>query len=225
MDPLSALERSPNFAPADHSTLERLAAQMVPRDYPADTVILSEGDPPGPAYLVQSGWVRMSSARPNGGSQLLVKIGPGELVGEMTALLDRPRAATATTAEPVSAWETPADALQTAFRDDPRLAYAMMLTVMELFVDRELQALRRLGLPPVRQLATILLDQQRAERVEEGRPLSIRSADLQLMTGESASAYVMNLARLRRAGAVEMRGERGEQLVIVNLDRLRRLAE
>jgi CRP/FNR family cyclic AMP-dependent transcriptional regulator len=222
MDALSALERSTIFAPADRSTLERMATRIVPRDYPADAVIFAEGDPPGPGYLIQSGWVRLSSARPNRGSQLLAKMGAGELVGDMTALLNRTRAAAATTVEPVSAWEIPADALQAAFRDDLRLAHAMMLTVIELFIDRDVQALRRSGLPPAQQFATILLDQQRVERVEEGQPLSITSADLQAMTGESAAASVMNLARLRRAGAVAMSGE---HLVITNLERLRRLAE
>jgi hypothetical protein len=46
MDALSALEHSTDFAVANRSTLERLAAQMVPRDYPAGTVLLSEGEPP-----------------------------------------------------------------------------------------------------------------------------------------------------------------------------------
>src|SRR5919202_2663509 len=222
MDALPALERSADFAPADRGTLERLAARMVPVDYPADAVILSGGDPPGPCYLVQSGWVRLSSARPDGGSQLLARIGPGELVGEMTALLNRSRTATATTTEPVSAWEIPADALQAAFSQDLRLTHAMLLTVMELLVDRDVRMVRRLGLLPVQQVATILLDQQRVERVAEGEPLSITQADLEVLTGESQIACLMNLARLQRAGAVESRGGR---LVIVNLERLQRLAE
>src|SRR5919198_6021489 len=222
MDALSALEHSTDFAVANRSTLERLAAQMVPRDYPAGAVLLSEGEPPGPCYLVQSGWVRLTSARPDRRSQLLAKIGPGELVGEMTALLDRARTATATTIEPVAAWEIPADALRAAFQDDLQLSHAMLLTVMELLVDRDVRMVRRQGLQPVQQIARALLDQQQAERVGLGEPLSITQADLQSITGESAVASVMNLARLQRAGAVETRGE---HLVIVNLERLQLLAE
>ena len=222
MDALSALQHSTDFTVADRSTLERLAAQMVPGDYPAGTTILSEGDPPGPCHLVQSGWVQLSSARPDRGSQLLARIGPGELVGEMTALLNRARTATATTTEPVLAWTIPADALQAAFRDDLRLAHAMLLTVMELLVDRDVRMVRRLGLQPAQQVARVLLDHQQAERVGEGEPLSITRADLESITGEPPIACVMNLARLQRACAIETRGE---YLVIVNLDRLHRLAE
>lgn len=222
MDALSALEHSTDFTVAERSTLERLAAQMVPGDYPAGTVILSEGDPPGPCYLVQSGRVQLTSARPDRGSQLLARIGPGELIGEMTSLLNRARTATATTTEPVSAWTIPTDALQAAFRDDLRLTHAMMLTVMELLVDRDVRMVRRLGLQPAQQIARIILDHQQAERVGEGAPLSITRADLEAITGESAIACVMNLARLQRAGAVETRGE---HLVIINLDRLHLLAE
>jgi CRP/FNR family transcriptional regulator, cyclic AMP receptor protein len=222
MDALSALERSTDLAVADRSTLERLAARMVPGDWPADTVMLSEGDPPGPCYLVQSGWVRLTSARVDRGSQLLARIGPGELVGEMTALLNRTRTATATTTEPVSAWTIPADALQAAFREDLELSHTMMLRVMELLVDRDVRMVRRLGVLPVQHIARVILDQQRAERVAVGEPLSLTRADLEAITGEPAIACVMNLARLERAGAVETRGE---QLVVLDLERLHQLAE
>ena len=221
-DARSALEHSSDFAAADRSTLERLAAHLVPRDFPAGSAMVSEGDPPGPCYLVESGRVRLSSARADGGSQLLATIGPGELVGEMTALLGRKRTATAIATEAVVAWEIPVEPLRAAFRDDLKLTHAMLLTVMELLVDRDVRLVRRLGLQPAQQFASILLDRQRAERVPEGEPLSITRADLEVLTGEAPTACVMNLARLQRAGAVETRGDR---LVIVNLERLARLAE
>ena len=222
IQPRTALERSPDFAGAERATLERLAARMVLRDYPAGTEIFSEGDPPGPGYLVQSGRVQLSSTRPDQRAQLLAIIGPGELLGEMTALLKRAHTATGTALEPVSAWEIPADALQAALQADARLAHTMLLAVMELLVDRDVRAVRRLGLPPIQQLATIILDLQRTERVAEGAPLPLRLADLEVLTGESQMACLMNLARLRRAGAVETSGE---QLVVRSSERLRRLAE
>jgi len=140
----------------------------------------------------------------------------------MTALLKRARTATGIALEPVSAWEIPADALQAALQADARLAHTMLLAVMELLVDRDVRAVRRLGLPPIQQLATIILDLQRTERVAEGAPLPLRLADLEVLTGESQMACLMNLARLRRAGAVETSGE---QLVVRSSERLRRLAE
>jgi CRP-like cAMP-binding protein len=114
------------------------------------------------------------------------------------------------------------DALKEAFRDDLGLNHAMLLTVMELLVDRDVRAVRRLGALPAQTLASIILDVQRSEGVNEGEPLPITESDLVAMTGESRVACVMNLARLQRVGAVEMRGER---LVIVDLDRLQRLAQ
>jgi CRP/FNR family cyclic AMP-dependent transcriptional regulator len=222
MEPLSALEHSTDFAAGDRSTLERLAARMVPRDYPAGSQLFAEGDPPGPCYLIQVGQVRLSSVRPDGRAQLLATLGPGMLAGEMTAMLGRPRTATATALAPVSAWEIPADALQQAFRDDPRLSHAMLLAVMELMVDQDARAVRRMGLAPVQRLATIILDQQHSERAEEGQPLSITPADLALLAGEAPTTCTMNLARLVRTGAVETRDD---HLVVTSLDRLRHLAE
>jgi CRP/FNR family transcriptional regulator, cyclic AMP receptor protein len=222
MEPLAALERCTDFAPGDRATLEGLAAPMTARDYPVGSVIFAQGDPSGSCYLVQSGRVQLSSPRPDGRPHTRATHGPGELVGEMTALLGRVRTSTATALEPVSAWEIPASALQAAFRGDPRLAHMMMLSVMELMVDQDAQAVRRMGLPPVQRLATILLDLQRTEGVGEGKPLSMTPAELALAAGESQTTFVMNLGRLRRAGAVETRDD---HVVIMSLERLRRLAE
>jgi CRP/FNR family transcriptional regulator, cyclic AMP receptor protein len=222
MEPLAVLERCTDFAPGDRATLEGLATQMTARDYPVGSVIFVQGDPPGSCYLVQSGRVQLSSPRPDGRPHTRATLGPGTLVGEMTALLDRARTSTATALEPVSAWEIPASALQAAFRGDPRLAHTMMLSVMELIVDQDAQAVRRMGLPPVQRLATILLDRQRTEGVGEGKPLSMTPAELALAAGESQTTFVMNLGRLRRAGAVETRDD---HVVIMSLERLRRLAE
>jgi DNA-binding transcriptional ArsR family regulator len=47
-------------------------------------------------------------------------------------------------------------------------------------------------------------------------------AELALAAGESQTTFVMNLGRLRRAGAVETRDD---HVVIMSLERLRRLAE
>ncbi len=221
--PLAALERSTDLAAAEHTTLERLAARMVWREYPAGATILAEGDPSGPGYLVVSGSVRLSSARSDRRQQTLARIGPGELVGEMTALLDRARTATATALEPVSAWEIPAEALRAAFRDDLRLAYSMLLTVMELLVDRDVRVVRRLGLPPVQQLAAVILDRLTTEGIGEGEPLPMTAAELEVLTGESQVACVMNLARLRRGGAIETAGD--DRWMVVSMERLQRFAE
>ena len=222
MEPLAVLERCTDFAVGDRATLERLAALMTADDYPDGSVIFSQGDLPGPCYLVESGRVQLSSARPDGRPHTLAALGPGMLVGRMTALLGRARTSTATTLEQVSAWEIPASALQAAFRDDPRLSHAMMLSMMELMVDQDAETVGRMGLAPVQRLATILLDRQRTERAGEGEPLSMTPAELALSAGESPTTFVMNLGRLRRAGAVDIRDGR---LVVTGLERLRRLAE
>jgi CRP/FNR family transcriptional regulator, cyclic AMP receptor protein len=222
MEPRTALEHAADFAAGDQATLTRLAARMLLGDYPAGSQLFVEGDPPGPCYLIQTGQVRLTSARPDGRAQLLATLRPGMLAGEMTALLGRPRTATATTLAPTSAWQIPADALQEAFRDDPRLAYTMLLTVMELMVDQDAQAVRRMGLAPVQRLATIILEQQRSEHAQEGQPLSISPAELALLAGESQTTFTMNLARLQRTGAVETRDQ---HLVVTSLERLRHLAE
>ena len=64
----------------------------------AGDYIFREGDPPGAAFLIESGSVEVSIMQ-NGSPLILSFLGAGELLGEMAVIDDAPRSATALAVE------------------------------------------------------------------------------------------------------------------------------
>jgi CRP-like cAMP-binding protein len=69
-------------------------------DYPAGTILLSEGDTSGRLYVLAEGAVEVL----RGDTQVAVIKGAGSIFGEMSVLLGRPHTATVRAASPVSAY-------------------------------------------------------------------------------------------------------------------------
>ncbi|MGA9421948.1 MAG: cyclic nucleotide-binding domain-containing protein, partial [Rhodanobacteraceae bacterium] len=62
--------------------------------FKAGEIIFREGDPPGGAFLIESGRVGISTVQ-FGARILLNEVGPGGLLGEMSVIEDTPCTATA----------------------------------------------------------------------------------------------------------------------------------
>ena len=73
-------------------TLAPLLHEGIRRVYPATALLFAEGDPPGPTLVVVAGTVRIST---ESGGEIAV-VGPGELVGEFSAVDGLPRSASVT---------------------------------------------------------------------------------------------------------------------------------
>jgi len=65
------------------------------QNYRADDVIFREGEPSDAAYLIVSGRVRIVKGHETGSPRELAVVGAGEYVGEMGAIDDLPRSASA----------------------------------------------------------------------------------------------------------------------------------
>jgi len=78
--------------------LAACAALPVARFAPGD-VLLRQGDPPGPLYVVIAGRIEVAKS----GVRIVHLSGAGTLLGEMSVLLDRPISATVTAVDAVRA--------------------------------------------------------------------------------------------------------------------------
>ena len=72
--------------------------QRFGKDFPRGTVLFREGDPGNEMYVVQAGRVTISK-RVGDVEKPLTTLGPGEFLGEMSILNNKPRSATATCAD------------------------------------------------------------------------------------------------------------------------------
>ncbi|HEV7450758.1 MAG TPA: Crp/Fnr family transcriptional regulator [Pseudonocardiaceae bacterium] len=114
------------------------------RSYERGQVLFFEGDQGGSVIALRSGRAKVSVHTLPGRELLLAVKGPGELLGEMSALDGRPRSATATAMEAVEALVVPASVFQEFLNAHPRVALRLLQVLVsvlrntdELIADRD----------------------------------------------------------------------------------------
>ena len=81
--------------------LEALLAQSGERRYPAGHELIAEGEIPEHVFVIIAGRVRVIEAMPDAQTEVVLgELGPGEIVGELGILTERPRSATVVALEP-----------------------------------------------------------------------------------------------------------------------------
>ncbi|MFC1402444.1 MULTISPECIES: Crp/Fnr family transcriptional regulator [Streptacidiphilus] len=97
------------------------------RSLPADTGLMVEGDRSTHVLLLLDGWATVSVSTDRGATRLILGIrGPGELLGELAALDNRPRSATVRALGPVEAVVVPGDSFRRFLAVNPRIGALVM---------------------------------------------------------------------------------------------------
>ena len=92
--------------------------------------IFKEGEKSHDAYYLVHGAVEISVSTPHG-QQVLGKIGPGEVFGEMGMIMDRPRSATATALEATLVESISEAEFESYFLQNPDRLHAYLSTLFE----------------------------------------------------------------------------------------------
>jgi CRP/FNR family transcriptional regulator, cyclic AMP receptor protein len=94
-------------------------------------LLVRQFDPPGPMYLILSGEVRVLRMSANAPPDELARLGAGEHVGEIAALLEIPRSASVEAVGDVQVLELTPDAVQELAAQDSAFAQALALSLNE----------------------------------------------------------------------------------------------
>lgn len=198
LDALSPLER------------ETLLGSGAERRFGAEENLLVEGDRSSHVLLVLRGWSVVSMATERGASRLILGLrGPGEAVGEMAALDQRPRSATVTALAPVTAVVVPGGSFRRFLAGNPRASGLVMgqLAARLRSADGERRSLASLTV--LQRLAARLLEltgggPAGTGRGSGGRPTGVRAGVPQPMTGapEQSGGSVVDLAQHDLAASV-----------------------
>jgi HEAT repeat protein len=136
--PLDALEtmlqlrRVPLFERLDPEDLRRLASVATERRFEPGSTIVREGDLGDELFVIVEGGVRVSRSEADGGERRLREYGPGDHIGELAVLRQRPRAATVTAGtDGVRLLVIDGDGLKAILRERPDAAMAMLATLAE----------------------------------------------------------------------------------------------
>lgn len=203
-----------------------LPAAGARRSYRAGQALFREGDPPGPVFVVVGGSVDVEVLTPSGRSVLLAVKRPGDLVGELAAILGTDRSATATARDQVAVDVVAPDAFREAMTARPDLMASVLAQLAHDVRAVGAEHVRR-GDGSVTQRVAAGLLSLAARSVEhdgagEATTIRIGHDDLAAWVGASREAVSRSLGELRRAGVVTT-GRR--RITIPDLGALRRRAD
>jgi CRP/FNR family cyclic AMP-dependent transcriptional regulator len=177
------------------------------RIYRRGSILLSQGESPSSIIALAEGIVKVFRVTEGGASLTLTLRGPGEVLGEMGAILDRPRSATVQAICACVGYVLPAHAFR-GYLDRHQLATA----VYQLAVDRmqHIEQLRTdlVSLPPIARVARVMLHLAG----EVGRPhsegvlvdLGMPREELAAMAAMSRSSAAPVLSQLQAMGILSL---------------------
>jgi CRP/FNR family transcriptional regulator, cyclic AMP receptor protein len=215
------LGRVPIFSGLSRPELARIADVAVRRTYPAEVVILREGDRGDTCYVMRSGRARVTRQHPDGRAITLTNIGPGEIFGELAMFGGEVRSATVQAIEDVEAVAILADDLKSLLKGHPEITVKLLGTFAAKLRDANeriaRQSFQKVSSRVAGVLASLIETGSGTSTVRsadgQGADIAIRStqADLAQLAGASREATSRFLADLQRAGVVTCR--RGRVIV------------
>jgi signal transduction histidine kinase len=126
--------------PGEH--LEAIRNAGLQRDANAGQVIFREEDPGDGLYLVVEGMVEIFASLEKDGKQVLSRVGPGEVFGEMAIIENAPRSAAAMAVEPTKLFFVPREAMLNLIESTPAMAISLMRLVSHRLREFNHQYLR-----------------------------------------------------------------------------------
>jgi CRP-like cAMP-binding protein len=167
--------------------------------------IFTQGDRAERVFVIERGWVLISSMAPGGREIVLGLRGPGDVIGDLSALDGAPRSATALAVGEVDATVAPTSALTRAL-SDAGTAMDLLRVLAGRLRDADRKRLEFAALETLGRVAWRLEElserfgEQTAEGIEVELPLS--QEQLASWCGASREATVKALSTLRTLGCI-----------------------
>ena len=205
--------------------LEALRTRGWRRRFARGSVLFEEGGSSEQVMIVLHGRVKISHFTADGREIILAVRGPGELLGELSAIDQEPRSATALAAEPVEALVMTVEDFQQYVAATPRAAMVMLTGLVRRLREADRKRIEFASYDTVGRVALRLLDlaKQFGEPVEGGVRITLPLSQQELagLIGASREAVSKALQQLRKRGWIETQ-RRG--ISILDADALQRRA-
>jgi CRP/FNR family transcriptional regulator, cyclic AMP receptor protein len=176
------------------------------RSFRRGTALFSEGDVADRVFLIEHGWVTLRIATPAGGEVILGLWGPGDIVGELSALDGEPRTATALAVDEVEAVVAPASGWRAMLERNPELAGELLRLLAGRLRHSNRQRLEFAMLDCLGRVALRLLElaERFGETSDEGVRIELPLSQEQLASwcGCSREATVKALRTLREVADI-----------------------
>lgn len=209
----------------DPADVDALVAWGQTRRFGRGAMLFHEGETAEHVLIVRTGRVKVSSFTAEGKEVVLAVRGPGELLGELSAIDGEPRSATASALEPVEVLSVPAEDFRTFLGMRPRVALSMMQLLSRKLRDADRKRIEFGANDTVGRVCHRLVEL--AERFGERSGTALRitlplsQQELAGWTGASREAVSKALQQLRERGHIET-ARRG--ITVLDIAALRRRA-
>ena len=195
------------------------------RRYDANVALFHEGDDAGSVIVLLAGRAKLTVPSSSGREVIVAVRGPGDLLGELAALVEAPRSATVATIEAVDALIMSGSAFASFLERNSRVALVILRMVAERLLYADLQQAQFATHDVVGRVAHRLVEltERFGVEQEEGILLDVPLSQEELAgwTGASREAVNKALQVLRSLHMIET-GRR--RFTVLDADGLRRLA-
>lgn len=186
-------------------------------------MLVRNGDRADSAIVLRAGLVKVHRSAAAGHDVVLNIAGPGDLLGEVTAVREAVRGANVTALEPVEGVVISVSALRVLLADHPRAALAVLDLVLERLRVADARRLEFANSESLGRVASRLIEL--TERFGSGAeggpidvPLPINQEELAAWSAASRESTARALRTLREIGLIETSRMR---LRVLDLERLR----
>jgi CRP/FNR family cyclic AMP-dependent transcriptional regulator len=211
------------FAQLPAAERAALHAEGAAHHYRTGATLFHEGDPSDWVLLVTRGRVKVASVTADGRDVVLAVRGPGELVGELSALDGLPRSAAATALDEVDARVVTADRFRAFLAAHPQASLGLLCAVCGRLRDADRRRVEFVALDATGRVARRLAELAGQFGVPGANgslriDVPITQEDLAGWTGSSREAIGKALSALRARGGV---ATSRRSITVLDLERLR----
>jgi CRP/FNR family cyclic AMP-dependent transcriptional regulator len=204
--------------------LTALRSRAVRRRFERGATLMHQDEIPGRVIVIERGHAKVTLLSDDGKEVVLAFRGPGDLLGELSALGGQPRSATVRALEPVEALALVADDFQALLDEHPRIAVVILRVVIVHLREADRQQLEFAAYQTLGRVARRLVElaERFGEPCERGMriALGLSQEELAGWAGASREATSKALHDLRAMDLIET--ER-RHITVRDVDELRRI--
>jgi CRP/FNR family cyclic AMP-dependent transcriptional regulator len=197
----------PELGAIESGAVALLREEGRPRRFRSGAALFHEGDHSDWIGLVTKGRVKISCYGADGRERLVAVVGPGELLGELSAIDSEPRSATATALEPLDVAVLTSEEFVALLEKSPGAALGILRSVIGRLRDSDKRRVEFGALDTVGRVGRLIIEL--AERYGEEVDATIRirlplsQEELAGWAGASREAVVKALRQMRSRGWIE----------------------
>jgi CRP/FNR family transcriptional regulator, cyclic AMP receptor protein len=186
-----------------------LRSRAVTRRFRRGATLMSQGEAPGRVLAIERGRAKVTAITDDGRELVLAFSGPGDLLGELSALGGSPRVASVRAIEPLAALAIASRDFELFLDANPRVALVILRVVIARLRDADRQQVEFAAYQTVTRVARRLIELAERYGEEAGGAiridLPISQEELAGWAGASREAITKALRDLRDAGLIETR--------------------